>query len=1145
MPLRFVAACFAVIGVLVWSLVASAAPTTPGRPSVTANNGTSAASPLSDPEPTNRPPTANSRSYTLPEDSSRDITLTGSDPDGDLLTYHVVSSPKHGTLSGVAPNLTYRPSANYDGPDSFKFQVSDGTSRSFSATISLTVTAVNDAPVALSQNVSTNEDVPLGILLKGTDVENSHLTFVIVTEPLHGTVTGTWPNQTYRPAADYFGPDHFTFAVSDGELTSSTATVTINVRPVNDAPVAKPFSAFVDEGSELKLQNFIAGTDIDGDPLNFVVQRAPAHGYMVGEGADLTYVPNGGFNGTDTFSYSAHDGQLLSEPVEASITVRNVAPEVSFVSPGVADEGATVSFQAIGSDPGGDPLTYTWDFGDGGSAFEAYATHTFASDGAYTVKVTVDDGDGGQGVATAVMQIRNLPPNVTAFADQLQIDEGSSIAFSVEASDPGDDPLTFSWSFGDGQTATGASPTHVFGDDGLHVVRVVARDDAGAEASSQLQVWVRNVAPTVSPEVATEHPLEGTPVKFLAHAFDPGNDLLSFLWTFSDGVTSNLQDPERTFPDDGVYFASLTVDDHDGGTISRTIEVVVENAPPVIAAVMLPQQLLEGASGEMRVIASDPAGSHDVVSFEWDFGDGSAPGFGDAVQHVYAADGVYDVTVIARDEDGGEASTTVSLRVGNAAPVPTPVVDQSIEAGELLVVPLSATDQGVDDRLTWYVISGGGEIVGDTWQWRPPNDEEGNTTVELEVVDDGGAPARVRFVVQVFARDGDDDGVLDRDDNCVAVPNPDQADADGNGVGDACDGDADADGVPNEFDNCSLVSNPLQEDLDGDGVGDACDDDIDGDGISNDDELAAGTDPLNPDTDGDFISDGEELFDEHGIVRDTDGDGVIDALDLDSDGDGIPDADEAGDKDLDTPPVDTDGDGVPDYRTPDRDGDGLPDADEIRLGLDPTNPDTDGDGIGDGYEVGDPLQPMDTDGDGIIDALDLDSDGDGIPDSVEAGGGALPVDTDGDGVPDFRDRDSDGDGVDDAVDVCRLVKDPQQRDEDGDGTGDMCSTDLDGDGVPNMLDNCVAIANPDQADLDFDGLGDACDSDVDGDGIADEVDVCPWVFDPEQVDADGDGQGDLCETDDDLWLFGGCASTSAGGALSLLLLAVWQRRRRR
>src|SRR5206468_6146560 len=134
---------------------------------------------------------------------------------------------------------------NYNGSDSFTFKANDGSADSNVATVSLNVTAVNDAPVSTSSSASTPEDTPASGNLAATDVDNATLAYSVVTNPAHGTLsvdgaTGAW---TYTPAPNYNGPDSFSWRASDGALFSGTATVTLNVTPVNDAPVAQNGSA--------------------------------------------------------------------------------------------------------------------------------------------------------------------------------------------------------------------------------------------------------------------------------------------------------------------------------------------------------------------------------------------------------------------------------------------------------------------------------------------------------------------------------------------------------------------------------------------------------------------------------------------------------------------------------------------------------------------------------------------------------------------------------------------------------------------------------------------------------------------------------------------------------------------------------------
>src|SRR5439155_4774094 len=134
-----------------------------------------------------------------------------------------------------------------DGTDSLTFKANDGELDSNTATVAITVTAVNDAPVASDQAVVTDEDTAKAIALGATDIEGSALTYATVTGPAHGTLTGTAPALTYTPTANYNGPDSFTFKANDGELDSNIATVSIIVTAANDAPVASNQAVTTDE----------------------------------------------------------------------------------------------------------------------------------------------------------------------------------------------------------------------------------------------------------------------------------------------------------------------------------------------------------------------------------------------------------------------------------------------------------------------------------------------------------------------------------------------------------------------------------------------------------------------------------------------------------------------------------------------------------------------------------------------------------------------------------------------------------------------------------------------------------------------------------------------------------------------------------
>src|SRR5207245_169168 len=223
----------------------------------------------------NDAPVASNQAVVTDEDTAKAITLGASDAEGSLLTYTIGTGPAHGVLSGTAPNLTYTPAANYNGPDSFTFKANDGELDSKVATVSITVNAVNDAPVASNQAVVTDEDTAKAITLGASDVEGSPLSYVVGTGPTHGTLSGTAPALTYTPAANYNGPDSFTFKANDGTVDSSAATVSLTVTAVNDAPVANAQAVTTAEDTAKAIT--LTASDVDGDTLTYALDIVPTH----------------------------------------------------------------------------------------------------------------------------------------------------------------------------------------------------------------------------------------------------------------------------------------------------------------------------------------------------------------------------------------------------------------------------------------------------------------------------------------------------------------------------------------------------------------------------------------------------------------------------------------------------------------------------------------------------------------------------------------------------------------------------------------------------------------------------------------------------------------------------------------------------
>lgn len=209
-----------------------------------------------DPPVANTAPVANAQSVSTAEDTAKAITLTATDAESNPMTYAIASNPSHGSLSGTAPSVTYTPAANYYGADSFTFTARDASLTSTPATVSITVTAVNDAPVALAQNPTATDGNALPITLAATDVETNSLTYHVVSQPGKGHLTGTPPSLTYVPPRGVNGSGSFTFNAFDGMATGNTATVSISLVFIDSSSNGIPNS----------WQSAYGVTDANADP---------------------------------------------------------------------------------------------------------------------------------------------------------------------------------------------------------------------------------------------------------------------------------------------------------------------------------------------------------------------------------------------------------------------------------------------------------------------------------------------------------------------------------------------------------------------------------------------------------------------------------------------------------------------------------------------------------------------------------------------------------------------------------------------------------------------------------------------------------------------------------------------------------------
>ena len=178
------------------------------------------------------------------------------------------------------------------------------------------------APVAVAQSVTTSEDKSATITLSASDADGDELAYTIVSQPNYGTLTGTPPNLTYTPNSGYAGNDTFSFKVNDGTVDSSIATVSLRVIAVNKNPVAVAQSVTTSEDKSATIT--LSASDADGDELAYTIVSQPNYGTLTGTPPNLTYTPNSGYAGNDTFSFKVNDGTVDSSIATVSVSIVTV-----------------------------------------------------------------------------------------------------------------------------------------------------------------------------------------------------------------------------------------------------------------------------------------------------------------------------------------------------------------------------------------------------------------------------------------------------------------------------------------------------------------------------------------------------------------------------------------------------------------------------------------------------------------------------------------------------------------------------------------------------------------------------------------------------------------------------------------------------
>jgi len=666
-------------------------------------------------------PIANPQSVSTLENIANSITLTGTDIDGDSLTYIVVAEPSRGSLSGTAPDLDYTPTVGFAGSDSFTFKVNDGIVDSNIATVSITITPVSDVPVATDQAVSTEEDTAKPITLAGSDADGDPLTYSFATLPAHGTLSGSAPNVTYTPSANYNGSDSFTFKVNDGQADSAPATVSIAITPVNDAPIAQPLNIGTAQDTPVSITLF--GSDVDGNPLTYGFPSQPAHGTLSGTAPNLTYTPDPGYVGADSFEFTVSDGTATSSPATVSISVSNVNDAPVAIGQSLSTpEDTSFTITLSGSDADSDPLSfrvvdepsYGTLTGDAPALTYIPVEHFYGTD---SFTFVANDGYVDSALATVSITVNSVNDAPIADGQAVVTSENNAVEIILTGTDVEESELTFSI-----QTAplhgslTGSGASMVYtptsGYEGEDSFNFIVNDGELTSEPAPVNITVTrtNIPPAANPQTLTTN--EDVALGVTLTGSDLDNDPITYVVSAnpSHGTLSGTA-PDLTFTPYENYHGSdsfsFVVNDGLVDSAEATIAITVK--PINDAPVTEPQSVtvVEDTATQIILSGSDIDGDTLTYTIVTGPSHGSLSGTGSSQTYTPAANYSASDSFTFQVNDGSVDSNTAMVTITVIAENDAPIADsQSVNTAEDTAVEITLTGSDVElSPLTYSIVT--------------------------------------------------------------------------------------------------------------------------------------------------------------------------------------------------------------------------------------------------------------------------------------------------------------------------------------------------------------------------------------------------------------------------------------------------------
>jgi VCBS repeat-containing protein len=602
--------------------------------------------------PVNDPPVAVANSVTINEDTSVTISVLAndSDVDGDALTVSAATQGSHGSVSRQTLAVIYTPATNYFGTDSFTYTASDGKGGTAVGTVSVTITPVNDVPVAVNNSAATNEDTPVtvNVLANDSDADGDPLTITNVTQGLKGTVTvNAGASVTYTPNLNANGSDSFTYTISDGKGGTRTATVTMTIVAVNDPPNAVSDARTTPEDTAINIAVLANDSEVDGQTLTVTAVTQGTNGSVVlNADKTVTYTPGWNFFGSDSFTYTVSDGTLTATAtVSISVTDANDPPYAVEDQITLAED-ETISFYVLSndSDPEGNTiyvssvlpakngvvsgpglnhvLTYTPKPNFHGEDFFVYTVSdtSFGTNSA-TVMITVTPVDDAPvAVNDAATVAEDAPATaVNVLANDTDVDGGTKSVDSVTQPANGTVVIT------GGGTGLTYQPDANFCTPGAPATFTYTLTPDGSTATVSMTVTCSDDAPAAVNDVATVNEDSGAnAIDVLANDTDPDGGSISITSVtqpangtvvITGGGTGLTYQPNANFCTAGApeTFTCTLTPGGSSTTVSLTVTCVDDNPTAVADAATVME---DSGANAMNVLANDTDADGGPISIQ-------------------------------------------------------------------------------------------------------------------------------------------------------------------------------------------------------------------------------------------------------------------------------------------------------------------------------------------------------------------------------------------------------------------------------------------------------------------------------------------------------------------------------------------------